>query len=103
MLSLLRPLLDGLAWADIGALDLDTRQGKDATSMHEPEPAPWTPPPGTVEGGTAGDIESPDLAQLAQLVQTSGKRILGLDRDKLIYMSEDFNDPLPDEFWLGTS
>ena len=43
------------------------------------------------------------IAQLAQLVQTSGKRILGLDRDKLIYMSEDFNDPLPDEFWLGTS
>ena len=71
--------------------------------MHESEPGPWILPPGTVEGGTAGDMESPDLAQLAQLVQTSGKRILGLDRDKLIYMSEDFNDPLPDEFRLGTS
>ncbi|PHM09348.1 type II toxin-antitoxin system VapB family antitoxin [Nostoc sp. 'Peltigera malacea cyanobiont' DB3992] len=30
------------------------------------------------------------------------KRVLGLNQDK-IWISDDFNDPLPDEFWLGES
>jgi mRNA-degrading endonuclease RelE of RelBE toxin-antitoxin system len=28
------------------------------------------------------------------------QRVLGLFKDK-IWMSDDFNDPLPDEFWMG--
>jgi hypothetical protein len=32
--------------------------------------------------------------------QTKKKRIAGLNRG-MISMSEDFNAPLPDEFWLG--
>ncbi|NJM19370.1 MAG: DUF2281 domain-containing protein [Richelia sp. RM2_1_2] len=28
------------------------------------------------------------------------QRVLGLNRGE-IWMSEDFNEPLPDEFWLG--
>ncbi|MDZ8051597.1 MAG: DUF2281 domain-containing protein [Aulosira sp. ZfuVER01] len=28
------------------------------------------------------------------------KRVLGLNQGE-IWMSDDFNDPLPDEFWLG--
>lgn len=28
------------------------------------------------------------------------KRILGLNQGQ-IWMSDDFNDPLPDEFWMG--
>lgn len=30
----------------------------------------------------------------------SGERIPGLHKG-MIWMSDDFNDPLPDEFWLG--
>ncbi|MBD2412315.1 hypothetical protein FACHB389_24995 [Nostoc calcicola FACHB-389] len=30
------------------------------------------------------------------------KRVLGLNQGE-IWMSDDFNDPLPDEFWLGES
>lgn len=41
------------------------------------------------------------LAQkYAQPQQTRNKRVLGLNREKY-WMSDDFNDPLPDEFWLG--
>lgn len=29
------------------------------------------------------------------------KRQFGLHKGKVIYISEDFDDPLPDEFWLG--
>ncbi|KAF3888117.1 MULTISPECIES: type II toxin-antitoxin system VapB family antitoxin [Nostocales] len=32
--------------------------------------------------------------------QSSQKRVLGLNQGE-IWMSDDFNDPLPDEFWLG--
>lgn len=32
--------------------------------------------------------------------QTPEKRVLGLNQGE-IWMSDDFNDPLPDEFWLG--
>jgi hypothetical protein len=28
------------------------------------------------------------------------QRVLGLNRGE-VWMSEDFNEPLPDEFWLG--
>lgn len=41
------------------------------------------------------------LAQkYAQPKLTQKKRVLGLNRGKY-WMSDDFNDPLPDEFWLG--
>lgn len=36
----------------------------------------------------------------AQPEQTRKKRVLGLNRGKY-RMSDDFNNPLPDEFWLG--
>ncbi|MEH2280961.1 MAG: DUF2281 domain-containing protein [Nostoc sp.] len=40
------------------------------------------------------------LAQkYAQPQQSPQKRVLGLNQDK-IWISDDFNDPLPDEFWL---
>ncbi len=43
------------------------------------------------------------LAQkYAQPQQAPQKRVLGLNQDK-IWMSDDFNEPLPDEFWLGES
>ncbi|MEH2243957.1 type II toxin-antitoxin system VapB family antitoxin [Nostoc sp.] len=43
------------------------------------------------------------LAQkYAQPQQPPQKRVLGLNQDK-IWISDDFNDPLPDEFWLGES
>lgn len=29
------------------------------------------------------------------------KRRFGLHKGNMIYISEDFDDPLPDEFWLG--
>ncbi|BAZ05143.1 DUF2281 domain-containing protein [Calothrix sp. NIES-3974] len=32
--------------------------------------------------------------------QPGQKRVLGLNRGE-IWMSDDFNEPLPDEFWLG--
>lgn len=41
------------------------------------------------------------LAQkYAQPQQTKQKRVLGLNRGEY-WMSDDFNHPLPDEFWLG--
>lgn len=36
----------------------------------------------------------------AQPEKTRKKRVLGLNRGKY-RMSDDFNNPLPDEFWLG--
>ncbi|MCC5627772.1 DUF2281 domain-containing protein [Nostoc sphaeroides] len=43
------------------------------------------------------------LAQkYAQPQQPPQKRVLGLNQDK-IWISDDFNKPLPDEFWLGES
>ncbi|MBN3872026.1 MULTISPECIES: type II toxin-antitoxin system VapB family antitoxin [unclassified Nostoc] len=43
------------------------------------------------------------LAQKYALPQQSPqKRVLGLNQGK-IWISDDFNDPLPDEFWLGES
>lgn len=38
----------------------------------------------------------------AQPQQPSQKRVLGLNQDK-IWISENFNNPLPEEFWLGES
>lgn len=29
------------------------------------------------------------------------KRMLGLHEGNILYMADDFDDPLPDEFWLG--
>ncbi|BCL34107.1 DUF2281 domain-containing protein [Nostoc sp. MS1] len=38
--------------------------------------------------------------QTQETEQTPKKRVLGLNQGE-IWMSDDFNDPLPDEFWLG--
>ncbi len=41
------------------------------------------------------------LAQkYAQAQETPKKRVMGLHKGK-IWMSDDFNDPLPDELWMG--
>ncbi|MDZ8258302.1 DUF2281 domain-containing protein [Nostoc sp. ChiQUE01b] len=43
------------------------------------------------------------LAQkYAQPQQPPQKRVLGLNQGK-IWISDDFNEPLPDELWLGES
>lgn len=41
-----------------------------------------------------------ELARLAAQVKATGCRILGLNKGPL-FMSEDFNDELPDDFWFG--
>ncbi|MBD2504236.1 type II toxin-antitoxin system VapB family antitoxin [Anabaena azotica] len=38
--------------------------------------------------------------QPQEIEQQPEKRVLGLHQGQ-IWMSDDFNDPLPDEFWLG--
>jgi mRNA-degrading endonuclease RelE of RelBE toxin-antitoxin system len=40
------------------------------------------------------------LAQKHAQPQPVQQRVLGLNQGE-IWMSEDFNDPLPDEFWTG--
>jgi len=40
------------------------------------------------------------LVQKHTQIQTEQKRVPDLNRGE-IWMSEDFNDPLPDEFWTG--
>lgn len=40
------------------------------------------------------------VARLASVAPAKKKRIAGLNRGT-IWTSEDFDEPLPDEFWLG--
>ena len=40
------------------------------------------------------------IARLASVAPAKKKRIAGLNRGT-IWTSEDFDEPLPDEFWLG--
>ena len=40
------------------------------------------------------------IARLESIKRTKKKRIAGLNRGT-IWTSEDFDEPLPDEFWLG--
>ena len=40
------------------------------------------------------------VARLVPFVQAKKKRVAGLNRGQ-IKMREDFDDPLPDEFWTG--
>ena len=47
-----------------------------------------------VEGGKP-------LARLLPAAESQGKRIAGLNEGALLYISDDFDDPLPDEFWFG--
>jgi antitoxin (DNA-binding transcriptional repressor) of toxin-antitoxin stability system len=55
------------------------------------------------QGGTEVIIAT-DERQVVRLVPMNGsprkKRIAGLNRGQ-IWMSDDFDAPLPDEFWLG--
>lgn len=41
------------------------------------------------------------VAKLVALAPKPRKRIIGLHKDNVVYISEDFDAPLPDEFWLG--
>lgn len=41
------------------------------------------------------------VVRLVAVESKPKKRIVGLHKDNVIYISEDFDDPLPDEFWLG--
>ncbi len=53
--------------------------------------------------GNRGVIQK-DEEPLAEMVglrfPKKGKRVAGLNRGKM-HMSDDFDAPLPDEFWLG--
>ena len=40
------------------------------------------------------------IARLESVKRTKKKRVVGLNRGT-IWTSEDFDEPLPDEFWLG--
>ena len=40
------------------------------------------------------------VARLVPVPQSKTKRVAGLNRGT-IWTSEDFDEPLPDEFWLG--
>ena len=61
------------------------------------------PEPSTAAVGVtkvAGSARARELARLAAQVKATGCRILGLNKGPL-FMSEDFNDELPDDFWFG--
>lgn len=40
------------------------------------------------------------LARLVPIASAKKKRVAGLNRGT-IWMSEDFDEPLPDDFWIG--
>ena len=42
------------------------------------------------------------LAKLVPFAEVEGDRVFGQVRGR-VHMSEDFNEPLPDDFWLGHS
>ena len=42
------------------------------------------------------------LAKLVPVVQATGEREFGQFRGR-VHLSEDFDEPLPDDFWLGRS
>jgi hypothetical protein len=48
---------------------------------------------------TEGDTPLAKLTQMAKPAVATGQRIPGLHPGH--WMSEDFDEPLPDEFWLG--
>lgn len=41
------------------------------------------------------------VAKLVAVESNPKKRIAGLHKGNVLYISEDFDEPLPDEFWLG--
>jgi antitoxin (DNA-binding transcriptional repressor) of toxin-antitoxin stability system len=49
---------------------------------------------------TRGDIPLARLSPVDQVPAAKGQRIPGLHRGTT-WVSDDFDDPLPDEFWLG--
>jgi len=59
---------------------------------------------GLVEKGEEVIIVHNDLpnVKLVPLVQRPQKRVFGQHRGK-VWMSPDFDDPLPDDFWLSGS
>jgi len=58
----------------------------------------------TEEGGVVGrfvfQLTSDFLLETAKPVETR-ERVLGLNRGLVKSMADDFDAPLPDEFWLG--
>ena len=48
---------------------------------------------------TEGDTPLAKLTQVEKPSQATGQRIAGLHPGH--WMSDDFDEPLPDEFWLG--
>lgn len=51
-------------------------------------------------------VDLPEHAPVRLIVETRGteaprKRILGLQRDKIISIAPDFDEELGDDFWLG--
>ena len=42
------------------------------------------------------------VVRLVPVRAKRGKRVSGLHKDNVLHISEDFDAPLPDEFWLGS-
>lgn len=41
------------------------------------------------------------LIRLVPLEPPKKKRVFGLHKGEVLYISDDFDEPFPDEFWLG--
>lgn len=41
------------------------------------------------------------VVRLVPVRAKPARRVFGLHKDNVLYISEDFNAPLPDELWLG--
>lgn len=46
-------------------------------------------------------VNQQPVGRLTPIAQPQGERIGGLERGK-IWISEDFDEPMPEEFWTGT-
>jgi len=42
------------------------------------------------------------MARLVPVEQPKKRRVAGLHAEEDFWLSEDFDEPLPDEFWLGS-
>jgi len=94
--SLLAPVLKNLDWGTIGALEVG------GPSEGEPAAAPVPAELPGAQQREPGDERERELTRLAHVVRATGQRILGLNTD-LLYMADDFADPLPEELWEGDS
>lgn len=94
--SLLVPVLKDLDWGTIGALEVGGPTGGGPATGPVPAELPHA------HQHESDDERERELTRLAHVVRATGQRILGLNTD-LLYMADNFADPLPDELWDGDS